>query len=98
MLTRQLRSFVGCLVLSLMIAPAVRAQESTPSPFIHALKLTILDPTTYPAPALYYDATMRDWNSSQPFFRNGFVERNPRFTLSGVSGDTAISYGAGQQQ
>jgi hypothetical protein len=98
MLTRQLRSLVACVVLSLAIVPAVRAQESTPSTFGHALKLTLLDPTTYPAPALYYDSTMRDWNSSQPFFRNGFVEGNSRFTVSGLSGDTAISYAAGRQQ
>jgi hypothetical protein len=98
MLTRQLRSLAACIILSLAIVPTVCAQESTPSIFGHAIKLTFLDPTTYPASALYYDATMRDWNSSQPFFRNGFVERNPRFTATGVSGDTAVGYDAGRQQ
>jgi hypothetical protein len=41
---------------------------------------------------------MRDWNTSQPFFRNGFVEQNARFTRSGRSGDIAISYEAGRSR
>jgi hypothetical protein len=41
---------------------------------------------------------MRDWNTSQPFFRNGFVEQNARFTRSGRSGDIAVSYQAGRSQ
>jgi len=97
-MTRQLRSLAACVVLSLLFVPPARAQESIPSTFGHALKFTVLDPTTYAAPALYYDATLRDWNTSQLFFRNGFVERNPRFTLSGLPGDTPLSYGAGRVQ
>jgi hypothetical protein len=63
-----------------------------------AFKATLLDPTTYAAPALYYDATMRDWNTSQPFFRAGYLEVNPRFTISGRSNDTPVSYTVGRNQ
>jgi hypothetical protein len=97
-MTRQLRTFAACVVLSLVCVPFARAQESTPSTFGRALKLTVLDPTTYAAPILYFDSTVRDWNTSQVFFRNGFVERNPRFTVSGLPGDPPLSYGAGRAQ
>lgn len=61
-------------------------------------KRVVLDPTTY-APALIgYDSTMRDWNSSQPFFRNGFVEHNARFTISGRPDDMALAYGVGRRR
>ena len=45
-----------------------------------------------------YDATMRDWKTSQPFFRNGFMEHNSRFTVSGRANDVPLSYGAGQRR
>ena len=69
-----------------------------PSVIGHAIKATMLDPTTFAPAAFTYDGTMRDWNKSQVFFRNGFVEQNARFTRSGRSGDVAISYGAGRNQ
>jgi hypothetical protein len=98
MLTRQLRAFVACFIFSITIVPQVCAQNDTPSIFGHALKATLLDPTTYPAPALYYDATMRDWKTSQTFFRNGFFEQNARFTISGFPNDKPVSYEAGRNQ
>ncbi len=39
-----------------------------------------------------------DGKSSQPFFQRGFVESNPRFTVSGRGYDAAIGYGAGKRQ
>ena len=39
-----------------------------------------------------------DWNSSQPFFRHGFVEENSRYTSSGFARATPLSYGDGNQQ
>ncbi len=41
---------------------------------------------------------MRDWNSSQPFFRNGYFERNERFTVSGLPNDRPVSYDVGRQR
>ena len=57
----------------------------------------VLDPTTYAPAALAYDANMRDWRTSQPFFQHGFYESNARFTVSGLPNDVAVSYGAGQR-
>jgi hypothetical protein len=61
------------------------------------LTRVLLDPTTYVPAALAYDANMRDWRTSQPFFQHGFYESNARFTVSGLPNDVAVSYGAGQR-
>ena len=45
-----------------------------------------------------YHATMKDWNTSQPFFQNGFVEHNARFTVTGRPNDVAVSYTVGRNQ
>ena len=98
-MARQLRVLSGCLIVCLSLAPRVAsAQEREPSVVGHAIKATFLDPTTFAPAAFTYDGTMRDWNTSQPFFRNGFVEMNARFTRSGRPGDLAISYEAGRNQ
>jgi hypothetical protein len=56
------------------------------------------DPTTYAPGVLRYTAMRLDWASSQPFFRNGYVEDNPRFTRTGLTHDAPISYGAGNRR
>ena len=61
-------------------------------------KQVLFDPTTYAPAIIAYDATIRDWNTSQPFFRNGFLERNPRFTISGFPYDAPLSYSDGHQR
>jgi hypothetical protein len=88
-------------VLTFVTAAATRgdAQDKKPtSLFGDVVKHVVLDPTTYAPALLGYDATLRDWKSSQPFFQNGYVERNPRFTVSGLAADRAIGYEAGRQQ
>jgi hypothetical protein len=98
-MARQLRSFGSCLIVCLLLVPSVAgAQEREPGIFGHAIKMAILDPSTYAPAIVTYDGTMRDWQSSQPFFQRGYVEQNARFTRSGRSGDVAISYGAGRDQ
>ena len=105
MLTRQhlpLRlasTFAMILTLVLASEPLASAQdEKRSSAFADVVKGVVFDPTTY-APALVgYDATMRDWNTSQPFFRNGFVEHNQRFTVTGQPDDTALNYMVGRNQ
>jgi hypothetical protein len=91
------RAAVICCALSLTAVSITSAQDEI-SLVGHALKATVLDATTYPAAVLHYDSTMRDWTSSQPLLRHGFVEQNPRFTLSGLSNDRPVSYGAGKNQ
>ena len=88
---------LACLVL-LMAAPA-SAQEPQPQKLLDAVTRSVLrDPATY-APALAKFSGMQlDWESSQIFFRHGFVERNERFTVSGRSNDVALSHGAGNRK
>lgn len=87
------------LTLVLWNARLAFAQEKKPSSgFADVVKGVVFDPTTY-APALIgYNATMKDWNTSQPFFQNGFLEHNARFTVTGRSDDTALSYTIGRDQ
>ena len=56
------------------------------------------DPTIYAPSALLYASMRLDWNSSQPFFQNGFVEENARYTRSGFARDTPLSYSDGNRQ
>ena len=88
------------LVTMLVVTPAmVSAQtENESSLFWDVTKGVVFDPTTY-APAVFTYTSMRmDWNSSQPLFRNGWVEQNYRFTRSGRPFDTPLSYAEGNRK
>jgi hypothetical protein len=89
------------MAVSLVIASAQLAfaqDEKHSSPFADVLKGVVFDPTTYASAVIGYDATMRDWNTSQPFFRNGFLEHNSRFTVTGRPDDIPLSYTVGRTQ
>ena len=84
MLSRQ-HAWLRCLstsamiaVLTLATAGLVSAQDNRneSSAVADVIKGVVFDPTTYAPAVISYDATMRDWNTSQPFFQNGYVERN----------------------
>jgi hypothetical protein len=81
-------------------AGSLTAQENDkhPSAVADVIRGVVFDPTTYAPAVISYDATLRDWNTSQPFFRNGYLERNARFTVSGLSYDRPVSYVAGKNQ
>ena len=83
---------------ALLASPVVVfAQDQKHVSFVADMaKHVILDPTTYAPAIIAYDSTMRDWNSSQPFFQNGFVEHNAQFTVSGVPNERAVSYDVGK--
>lgn len=86
-------------VLCLMSPSTLHAQENEQSSWLADIaKRVALDPTTYAPAIIGYDATMRDWNSSQPFFRAGFVERNSRFTINGLPNGVAVDYATGKRQ
>ena len=88
------------ILTALLLCSAVGAyaQDRAERSFIaDVVTRVVLDPTTYAPAALAYDATMRDWRTSQPFFQHGFYESNARFTLSGLPNDVAVSYGAGRR-
>ena len=78
--------------------PALAQDDARATRLVRAVKGTALDPTTYVPALLSYDSTMRDWDTSQPFFRNGFFEKNARFTVTGLSYGQAIGYEAGRTQ
>src|SRR5258706_7803821 len=105
MLTRQhfpLRfaaTFVMIVTLVLVNGSLAFAQEEKrSSAFADVVKGVVFDPTTYAPAFVGYHATMKDWNTSQPFFQNGFVEHNQRFTVTGRPDDTALSYMVGRNQ
>jgi len=101
MLTRQQRwctRAAVALVLCLTPLSATAQDRQQPSLLTDVAKRVLLDPTTYAPAILEYDATMRDWNSSQAFFQNGFAESNWHFTVTGRANDTAVGYEAGRRQ
>jgi hypothetical protein len=56
------------------------------------------DPTTYAPTIVVYTARQLDWSSSQPLFALGYLEANPRYTISGRADDTPIGYAAGNRR
>ncbi len=89
------------LLLAMMIlTPAIAsAQSETDSNiFWDVTKAVIFDPTTYAPATLSYTSMKMDWNSSQTLFRNGWVEQNHRFTISGRPNDVPVSYGDGNKR
>lgn len=96
-----MRAMTRWFLLTIMIlTPAVAsAQADTDSNlFWDVTKAVVLDPTTYAPATLSYTSMKLDWNSSQPLFRNGWVEQNQRFTLSGRSNDVPVSFVDGNKQ
>ena len=91
---------LATVVAALLALPssAIAQDREQPSWVKDVLKRVVLDPTTYAPAVIAYDATMRDWNSSQPFFKAGFVEQNDRFTVSGFSNDAPVDYGTGKRR
>ena len=87
------------LVLAILLGSVLSAAAQHPETQRSSLLVEVLkDPTTY-APAGFLYASMRlDWQSSQPFFHNGFVEDNARYTQSGLARDTPLSYSQGNRQ
>ena len=87
-------------VLTIASTGSVSAQENRKdsSAVADVIKGVIFDPTTYAPALISYDATMRDWNTSQAFFQNGYIERNARFTRTGLSNDRPVSYQVGRSQ
>jgi len=89
------------LLLAMMIlTPAIAsAQSETDSNiFWDVTKAVIFDPTTYAPATLSYTSMKMDWDSSQTLFRNGWVEQNHRFTISGRPNDVPVSYGDGNKR
>ena len=67
-----------------------------PSAALEVFKRVVFDPTTYVPAIVSAEAQHLDWKSSQVFFEQGFLERNPAYTISGRPDDLPISYETGR--
>lgn len=88
---------------ALLFAAAPSAAQSQPAESPRPLALDValrvaIDPTTYAPALISYKATMFDWRTSQTLFANGWLEANPRFTVSGRAYDTPVAYGVGERR
>lgn len=91
------------LVATLALAATAASAQTADSPektsfLVDLAKDVVFDPTTWAPASISYTATQLDWNSSQVFFRNGIMERNARFTVSGASPGVAIGYAEGNRK
>ena len=99
-----MRSIGRFLLVTLMLVTPTAAfaqsdeADSSSSMFWDVTKSVVLDPTTYAPAVLSYSSMKLDWNSSQPLFRNGWVEQNHRFTLSGRPNDLPVSVAEGNSR
>lgn len=88
-----------CCTALFASAPAAFCQETTDTYSLSDIaKDVVLDPTTFAPAGITYAALRLDWRSSQVFFRNGYVEANPRYTTSGLSNDWPVSYREGNRR
>jgi len=89
------------MLLSMMIlTPAIAsAQAENDSNVVwDVTKAVLFDPTTYAPATLSYTSMKMDWDSSQTLFRNGWVEQNQRFTISGRPNGLPVSYAEGNRR
>lgn len=69
-----------------------------PWSFWRTTRQIVFDPTTYAPAVIAYESTKLDWDTSQVFFRNGYVEGNPRFTMDGTPNSAPLPYGRGDRK
>jgi hypothetical protein len=90
---------VAVLTMGSALSLSAQAEEPVRTRFVpDIVKGVALDPTTYAPGLITYGAMRLDWNSSQVFFRNGYVEQNADYTVSGASNSASISHGAGNRR
>jgi hypothetical protein len=96
-----MRAIKRVVLLTLIIlTPAVAsAQAETDSNlFWDVTRAVVFDPTTYAPATLAYTSMRMDWESSQTLFRNGWVEHNRMFTISGRANDLPVSFDDGNKK
>lgn len=88
------------LITAMMLTPAIAAAqaETDSNVFWDVTKAVVFDPTTYAPATLSYTSMKLDWQSSQTLFRNGWMEQNHRFTVSGRPNDVPISFAEGNKK
>jgi hypothetical protein len=89
------------MLLSMMIlTPAIASAQADTEPNVvwDVTKAVLFDPTTYVPATLAYTSMKMDWDSSQTLFRNGWLEQNQRFTISGRPNGLPVSYEEGNKR
>ena len=88
---------VAIVLIVLGLVPGeVWAQSEERRPFgWDVARSVLIDPTTYVPAVLSHEAMRRDWKTSQVLFAHGWVEMNPRFTVSGLPNDVPVDYQEG---
>jgi hypothetical protein len=94
--------FVLAIGLALVSPSGAGAQEQRgerDAPvFQEVVKRVALDPTTYAPTVVVYTARQLDWSSSQAVFKFGYLEANPRYTITGLPGDPPVAYAVGNRR
>jgi hypothetical protein len=94
--TNLFRSLV--VAVCMLSAALAFAQPHERASFVPDLiKSVVFDPTSYVPAIAAWESTRLDWQTSQVFFRHGYLEQNERFTVSGRANDTAVGYAAGNR-
>jgi hypothetical protein len=96
-----MRAMKRFVLLSMMIlTPAIASAQAENDANVvwDVTKAVVFDPTTYAPATLSYTSMKMDWDSSQTLFRNGWVEQNYRFTVSGRPNDLPISFADGNKK
>ena len=89
------RPFLIFAVLGL-VPTVASAQLEDRRPFAwDVARAVLIDPTTYAPAIISYEALRQDWKASQRLFASGWVEKNPRYTISGRPNDVPVSYDEG---
>ena len=92
------RAAIVVMVLALIPVPASGQAQEASRPVVWDLAREVLfDPTTYAPAVISYEAIHWDWKTSQVLFAHGWVEANPRFTISGLANDVPVTYVAGRR-
>ena len=93
------RTFIAAIMLTLLPTASARAQPDEPRAVAwEVARAVLIDPTTFAPAVISYCAIRQDWKTSQVLFANGWVEQNPRFTISGRANDVPVSHGEGTRR
>jgi hypothetical protein len=89
------RAVLTAIVLVLASALA-SAQTEECRPFAwDVARAVLVDPTTYAPALISFESMRQDWKTSQVLFTHGWLEQNPRFTISGRANDVPLGYSEG---
>jgi hypothetical protein len=91
------RAVIAAIVL--LLPPPLASAQTEERPYAwDVARAVLIDPTTYAPALLSYESMRQDWKSSQVLFANGWVEQNPRFTISGRANDVPVGYHEGNSR